>query len=243
MTRTWTWLRLTLGGLLILSSLLLPLTASAQEPRFFIGIVDEDTPGVALTSFQCRVFTQNTNTQSSIFSDRSLATAITQPITASNRQCEWYISGGSTATLDVQIIVTGGTYQGRTVRVNAVTAAGPRRAIIPRTGTYVIAVPFSNANGITTTTYNLPPGTVILGGVVEVTSAVALAAGELRVLDAGVVAATGGPQYICRTIDLVTTGFKPCDDGLTVTTARRAIAYSTSNHSASGYLYFSVVAP
>lgn len=159
------WLR-PLSMLLVCAALLLPVAVPAQPLSlpFWIGVVDET--GEPITSgVTCHVYTTSSiNTAATVYSNVTLATAITQPITGDSRGiCAWF-SPVATTTYDVIVYYSRGIS-----RLQAVTVYD-HKVVVDRQAPYKHAR-FAFSNTLTQEVSSgilLPKGAMVEDVVVEV---------------------------------------------------------------------------
>lgn len=228
----------TLGTLALAGVLLLmAVPVSAQtERRFWLAAKGDN--GTTITDGFCRVVNAGLNTQPTIYSDRTLATTATNPITldATSGECSWYLDGATTA-VDVIMAVTAGAYKGARIRVDNVRRDNAKTVMVGRSQSEkvaMIALPAAAAGTITATSYTVPAGALIKDAVVEVTTAVA--ASNLRVgsLDVG---AYAGSIRLCSSVSTAAVGFVNCAPSALLHAASNAISINNDNHAVSGYVY------
>jgi len=154
---------------LLLAALALPLPAAAQSLYFWVGVRDEY--GAAVTSgVTCRVLTANSvSTNATVYTDAALASAATNPLTATSAGvCAWY---GADTTTSYDVIVTAAA-KGARARLQAVTVTD-HSAILPSTWPYkYIRFPFAQNASETDTGLDLPEGAMVQEVIVEVVTGV-----------------------------------------------------------------------
>lgn len=216
---------------LLALTLLLPLEAGAQaNPRYWLQVVGDD--GTVVTSGYCRPLNAGLNTEPTIYTTDSLATAKSIPITinATTGECDWYQTRGR--TYDVMVYVTGGNYKGSVVRMDTFTGVG--KAVVSRShGAKVLVTPFATSPlGHTTASERIPAGAFVYEVVVETKTAVT---GSL--FNVGLVSEAW--NALCASISTGTVTWQDClpTRRWVHTAAGLAITYNNQNHASAGYIH------
>lgn len=250
MTRRFRWL---LTPLLVLALMagVLPFDdigqAEAQQfQRFQLQIVGDDQPNpTPITSGRCRVLNAGLQTDATIYTTGSLATAATNPLTidTSNGTCEWFAATTPTS-YDVLIFVTDGPWKGAVVRVDNVTRTGRKNVTVSRSSSMkmlVLTIPVG-ATAATVTGATIPKGSLVTHTILETTTAVASA---VTLVGFDPAAAFGNLSQLCGAADgtMAVVGFINCAPTALFLTAQGTLAYSTQAHASAGYAYVYYLGP
>ena len=240
------WTLLLVLGLLILGVAVGPGSAQ-QTTSFFLQAIGDNNEEI--TSGRCRINTAGTNTAATIYSDGALSSTATNPITmnTSTGLCTFYLPSGTSA-VDAILLIDGGPYKGARVRVDNVTRGGQHTVRVPRQHSVkIIAIPFSQTTGnvpTTSTTATLPGGALITNAVVQVTSAASQFGARIDVGTTATSHGTSGTGSLCSSARIDQAQFVSCDtasQALPARTTNWSVTYSTSGHSASGFIWIAYI--
>ncbi|MBI4060140.1 MAG: hypothetical protein HY403_01790 [Elusimicrobia bacterium] len=217
---------------LLALALVLPAAVAAQSnPRYWLQVVGDDDS--VITSGYCRPLTAGTNTEPTVYTTATLATAKSVPISINTTtgECEWYQTRGQ--TYDVMVYVTAGTYRGTQMRVKNFTGVG--KAVAPAGGAMkVMVVPFSATASLTTTqaSESVPAGALIKDILIETKTPVSASRINVGLL-------RPGQEYdnLCARISTATVGFANCSVTTYLTPENLTITHNNENHASAGYLY------
>lgn len=234
MTRRMTAL---LMGVALLAALALPMAAQAQtsSQRFWVQAVDIERNPVTSTGTVLRVYNAGTNTDATIYTDGTLATAAANPVVCSGvtGDCSFY-ANSTPASYDVVLYVVQGPYKGVRVRIPGLTRQNTHIAVLsrPQAGTRVLVT--SLTGGATqadvATNATLPVGSLIREVILETQTAVATS-----VFNAG---APGiGAAGLCGGQSTAVVGFINCSAPNSLIATQAAITMNSQGHASKVYLY------
>ena len=234
MTRSFrSLLMIPLVALLLAGGLLTDLGVAEAQARFQVQAVGDN--GEALTSGRCRVLNAGLQTDATIYTAGDLGTAATNPLTLDTTlgTCSWFGVSG-TDTYDVIMWTTSGPYQGKVVRVDAVTRQSIKRVPFSRAIgmlAYVVAIPASANAATVSSGITLPAGTMLAYATLETVTAGTSGA---KTLIGFMPTGHGAINSICNgTADAVATVDCQLTPGIMNNSG--VLAYSTQGHSNGGY--------
>lgn len=228
---------LALAGLLLVASAFAP--EAAAQSRYFLQAVDDNDTGLGAVA-RCRVLTDGTKTNATVYTSRTLGTALGNPITTdADGQCSWW--GATGTTYDVVMVVDSGSFKGGVAHVKSVTASAAHKVRIARgSALKVLMVPFSGTTAATVTATQTVPAGALVDRVLIETVVGGAAAAAMHVGNANI-----GVDGYCAAANVRVSGrFTFCDttDPTAATehlhgTTAVAVNYTTQGHTASGYLW------
>ena len=212
-----------------------PALAQTSAP-FRLQLVKSDDPNVPVTDTAfCRVMTAGAQTEPTIYTTGTLATAATNPLTVNTTtgQVEFFMDGATT-TVDAICWADTGTHAGTRKRVDAVSRAGAKRVVLDNSSPMKTAI-FVNsitAGGVAavSSTATLPVGALIKDALVETVTAVA--SSTLYV------GRSPAASNICADVATSAVGFVNCAPTTLLNTAVLGVlAFSDGGHASKTYTY------
>ena len=205
-------------------------------PRHHFSIIGTD--GQPITSGRCRFLTAGTNTNLTIYTNRTLATTTTNPATidTTSGACEAFLPD-ATDTIDVIVYVDGGSYKGAVHRADAVSRTSIKKIVVAGSGgTKHLAVAFPAASASRqTSTVTLPRGALVTRVVAETTTAVAASTINLSSADAAV---TSSDNRLCDAVSTAAVGFAFCSPSqFLVADASAAFTIHNTSHETGGFFH------
>ena len=215
---------------------------SEAQNRFWLNLQGDD--GSIITDGNCRVVNVGTLTDTTIFTDATLATSKTNPDPVDSLGiCDWWLADATTS-VDVILWVDSGPYFGAKIRVDGVTPTSQKRVVVPRQHGLKVAVfrimqtAVGTPDAGTDTTIDIPTGSLLTEALLEVTTHVSTGSD-----DAGINIHTTTAQDICHHIAATAAGWNNCSLTDILFAAHRSVNYNTSGHNVAGYGYIYFLEP
>jgi len=224
----------TILAAMLLGVLCWPLAAVAQPAPglayWFFQIKDERDQAVTASAAKCQVYTASTRTNATIYSDRALATAITQPFAAdSSGICSWYMSTSTALDVNVWTNRGRGFFAGMTVNdhVARIGLQGSDK---------IVRLPFSTDAALVNTGFTIPVGAIVRDVLIEVTTAsttghltIGLLTGNTAGFCGGGVTVVGDTPTFGKSLEYA--GWHQCHAVLTAATVGWLDRYISAFHS------------
>ena len=211
-------------------------------PRHHFSIIGTD--GQPITNGRCRFLTAGTNTNLTIYTNRTLATTTTNPATidTTSGACEAFLPD-ATDTIDVIVYVDGGSYKGAVHRADAMSRTSIKKIVVAGSGGLKhIAIPFPAASASAqSSTLTLPRGALITRVLAETTTAVATSTTNLTSADSGAGTFSG---RLCNAVTTGAVGFADCAPAtLLMADSSSALRVHNTNHETGGFFHVYYVLP
>lgn len=211
-----------------------PLVASAQQQFISFRLDIRGDTDEVIVDGRCRILTAGAQTDATIYTTGTLATAATNPLTidSSAGTCTWY-APSTTTSFDAIVAVTAGPFKGSVQRVDNVTRAGQKKVVVSRSlglKAYMVTIPVNATANTISSGITLPAGTMLTHATLETTTAVAAS----RTL---IGFAAGGHGYVGSICDgsAAVVGVIDCELPRALVVVASTIAYSTQGHGSGGY--------
>lgn len=209
-----------------------PVAAQSQNQRFWLQAQGDND--AVLTSGRCRILNAGLQTDATIYTDGTLGTAATNPLTLNTTtgQCEFYMSGSVTA-VDVEVWITDGTYKGSLSRIYNFGRQSTKKVLFGRghvMKSITVPMPASASSATVSSGITLPVGALVTHAVVETTTA-----GTSSTALVGF--SPGAINAICSGASTAAIGVVDCNPTkFLVTSGNNTIAYTSQGHASAGYI-------
>lgn len=207
-----------------------PAVAQSQSQRFWLQAQGDN--GSSLTSGRCRILNAGLQTDATIYTDGTLGTAATNPLTLNTTtgQCEFYMSGSA---VDVEVWITDGTYKGSLARIYNFGRTSTKNVLFGRghvMKSITVPMPASASSATVSSGITLPVGAMVTHAVVETTTA-----GTSSTALVGF--SPGAINAICSGASTAAIGVVDCNPTkFLVTSGNNTIAYTPQGHASAGYI-------